>query len=203
MMNDEQFEGTMTALEINGYSRQVAQLRARDTAQRDSLAQVEAELSDIRHKAFTAAMARDTAQAQLAEAVGLLRDTYHQPFIKSELLKKIEPFLARYAQAEQQEAQSAQAEPANFGQELEAFEKWRHTQADSLRRCGYPDGADAFIRLGSVQWAGWQARAALATQPAVHGALPEPKGPAEYRGSSSLYAKGWNDCLSAVRGAEQ
>lgn len=59
------------------------------------------------------------------------------------------------------EAQGAQAEPANFGQELEAFEKWRHTQADSLRRCGYPDGADAFIRLGSVQWAGWQARASL------------------------------------------
>jgi hypothetical protein len=41
------------------------------------------------------------------------------------------------------------------------FEKWRSTQIDVLVRNGYPEGAEAFRNLGSVQWAGWQARACL------------------------------------------
>ncbi|KJZ41352.1 hypothetical protein [Pseudomonas fluorescens] len=41
------------------------------------------------------------------------------------------------------------------------FEKWRNTQIDVLIRNGYPEGAEAFRNLGSVQWAGWQARACL------------------------------------------
>lgn len=45
--------------------------------------------------------------------------------------------------------------------ESEEFEKWRNAQIDVLIRNGYPEGADAFLNLGSVQWAGWQARACL------------------------------------------
>ena len=41
------------------------------------------------------------------------------------------------------------------------FETWRKEQIASLVRMGYPDAAKAFNDLGSVQWAGWQARAAL------------------------------------------
>ncbi len=41
------------------------------------------------------------------------------------------------------------------------FEKWRNTQIDVLVRNGYHEGAEAFRNLGSVQWAGWQARACL------------------------------------------
>ena len=41
------------------------------------------------------------------------------------------------------------------------FEKWRNEQIAVLVRNGYPDGAEAFRELGSVQWAGWQARACL------------------------------------------
>jgi hypothetical protein len=41
------------------------------------------------------------------------------------------------------------------------FEAWRKEQIDSLIRMGYPDAAKAFRDLGSVQWAGWQARAKL------------------------------------------
>lgn len=46
--------------------------------------------------------------------------------------------------------------------ERQAFDRWRHLQADALERMGYPEAAEAFLRLGSVQWAGWQARAQLA-----------------------------------------
>lgn len=68
------------------------------------------------------------------------------------------------------DAPVASGEQAKTSDELAAFEKWRHEQADSLRRCGYPDGAEAFIGLGSVHWAGWQARSSLATPPAAaHG----------------------------------
>lgn len=42
------------------------------------------------------------------------------------------------------------------------FDSWRKEQIASLIRMGYPDAARAFNELGSVQWAGWQARSALA-----------------------------------------
>lgn len=46
-------------------------------------------------------------------------------------------------------------------QENAEFENWRNTQIDVLVRNGYTEGAEAFRNLGSVQWAGWQARAQL------------------------------------------
>jgi hypothetical protein len=45
------------------------------------------------------------------------------------------------------------------------FEKWRGEQIASLQRMGYPDAAKAFRNHGSLHWAGWQARAALAATP--------------------------------------
>lgn len=47
------------------------------------------------------------------------------------------------------------------------FEKWRGEQIASLQRMGYPDAAKAFRNHGSLHWAGWQARAALAATPAA------------------------------------
>lgn len=41
------------------------------------------------------------------------------------------------------------------------FEKWRNAQIESLIRTGHVEGAEAFRNLGSVQWAGWQARASV------------------------------------------
>ena len=46
--------------------------------------------------------------------------------------------------------------------ENKEFNSWRKEQIASLIRMGYPDAARAFNELGSVQWAGWQARSALA-----------------------------------------
>lgn len=47
------------------------------------------------------------------------------------------------------------------------FEKWRGEQIASLQRMGYPGAAKAFRNHGSLHWAGWQARAALAATPAA------------------------------------
>ncbi len=135
----------------------------------EALARVEAERQEWTLLTMDTMIQRDTAKAQLAEAVGLLdqlTSTGCWDVSNSDLVDRARDIWMEHRDAKLSNAKGAQAEPANFGQELEAFEKWRHTQADSLRRCGYPDGADAFIRLGSVQWAGWQARASLATQPA-------------------------------------
>ncbi len=51
--------------------------------------------------------------------------------------------------------------PRTGREENAEFETWRKEQIASLIRMGYPDAAKAFHDLGSVQWAGWQARAAL------------------------------------------
>ncbi|WP_163007868.1 hypothetical protein [Pseudomonas viridiflava] len=59
-------------------------------------------------------------------------------------------------------AHLAQAVAAKVDENAE-FEKWRKEQIASLIRMGYPDAAKAFRDLGSVQWAGWQARANLKT----------------------------------------
>lgn len=53
-------------------------------------------------------------------------------------------------------------EPRKMESESRAFEAWRNAQVESLRRMGCAEAADAFYNLGSVQWAGWQARASLA-----------------------------------------
>ncbi|MGG5223461.1 hypothetical protein [Pseudomonas syringae pv. coryli] len=60
------------------------------------------------------------------------------------------------------ELQLAQAGAAKVDESAE-FEEWRKEQIASLVRMGYPDAAKAFRDLGSVQWAGWQARAKLNT----------------------------------------
>lgn len=52
-------------------------------------------------------------------------------------------------------------------EESTEFEKWRNEQIASLQRMGYPDAAKAFRNHGSLHWAGWQARAALAAAPAT------------------------------------
>lgn len=55
--------------------------------------------------------------------------------------------------------------PPRTGREENAdFETWRKEQIASLIRMGYPEAAKAFRDLGSVQWAGWQARASLEQQ---------------------------------------
>jgi len=56
---------------------------------------------------------------------------------------------------------TSQPAPVSVINENAAFEDWRKEQIASLVRMGYPDAAKAFRDLGSVQWAGWQARAYL------------------------------------------
>ncbi|MNU38967.1 hypothetical protein D3C71_276510 [compost metagenome] len=56
---------------------------------------------------------------------------------------------------------ASQPAPVSSINENAAFEDWRKEQIASLVRMGYPDAAKAFRDLGSVQWAGWQARACL------------------------------------------
>ncbi|MBC3489876.1 hypothetical protein [Pseudomonas taiwanensis] len=62
---------------------------------------------------------------------------------------------------------SASAEPSAPVEhdEEKAFEVWRKEQIASLLRMGCQAAATAFRDLGSVQWAGWQARAALEKNP--------------------------------------
>jgi len=118
-MNDGQFEGTMTALEINGYGKQVAKLRARDTAQREALARVEGERDEVCDGLDRQTARLIAAHAQLAEAVDCLTGCAARLRVlidhdKHKLLdvvaeEKAKAFLARHAQAEQQEAQGAQA----------------------------------------------------------------------------------------------
>jgi hypothetical protein len=55
----------------------------------------------------------------------------------------------------------SQPAPVSAINENAAFEDWRKEQIASLVRMGYPDAAKAFRDLGSIQWAGWQARACL------------------------------------------
>lgn len=127
-MNDEQFETTMEGLPTVGLSDTAAQLRARDTAQREALGRVEAErasnqkaIKRLERQLDAALDECDTAQAQLAEAVGLLEkvtDTTGWDLRDGPLISQVHDFLVphreaafmkakgvRHAQAEQQEAQ--------------------------------------------------------------------------------------------------
>ena len=118
-INDEQFEGRMQIIEVEVGQMMANQLRARDTAQREALAQVEAERDDIaksRDQAITdwnkVVDQRYATLGELAEAVGLLRDSLSSidtlPGYPCgvEAADRIEAFLARHAQDEQQEALS-------------------------------------------------------------------------------------------------
>lgn len=94
-------------------------------------------------------------KAQLAEAVGLLLTVHAGNVLRIEDDVRINDFLARHAQAEQQDAQAAQAVDAQkeisnlIGFEFKPDELQTVTAEELLR----------------VFWRG----AALATQPAVHG----------------------------------
>ena len=178
-MNDEQFEATMECLR----DELADKLRARDTAQREALARVEAERDTAVVQMQNIRKERDAinkelgdagfnlciAQQQLAEAVGLLREVNSQRFTTLATVEIIESFIGRHsqtfhdrAQAEHQEAQGAQA-----GGERAAFEGWyRRTLSPGATFNKNPDGS---YESGNCQgrWLTWQARAALATQPAA------------------------------------
>ena len=114
----------------------------------------------------------DTAQAQLAEAVGLYLKVRHividaANVAGNEKYHAVDDAfmsLSRHAQAEQQEAKGAQAVD-----ERAAFENWAsdgglYPQAVERRGDQYK------LAQTHSYWQAWQARAALATQPAVRGA---------------------------------
>lgn len=138
-MNDEEFKEVIDDLECNRLPVTGARLRARDTAQREALARVEAERDalELLYQAAKSSRAtltnlcksaiedRDSVQAQLAEAVGLVEKSadlagelgdYFVSLAKrhsgTELLdheRNLRDFLSRQAPAEQQDAQGAQA----------------------------------------------------------------------------------------------
>ena len=127
-MNDEQFEALMGCL----IGEVADRLRARDTAQREALGAAidgamkwEKDLKDAREALTRVEAERDAArsrqehtqstlrtvlaelqssQAQLAEAVGIIRDVYIGSRVSRVEAQSMQTFLARLAQAEQQEA---------------------------------------------------------------------------------------------------
>jgi hypothetical protein len=116
MMNDEKFEITISDLAGSGtyYADIADELRARDSAQREALARVEAERDELArcielHDTIDAGI----AQQQLAEAVKLIRHAKDELRTgpdygwEDRLAGQLDAFLARHTQAEQQEAQPA------------------------------------------------------------------------------------------------
>lgn len=183
IMSDEKFELTISDLAGSGtyYADIADELRARDAAQREALARVEAD--GLKHWQAGRDGMRDerdawiekhrTAKAQLAESLkhldsvvnGYGCDMHSKPGGPRE-------FLARHAQAEQQVAQGAQAVD-----ERAAFEEaWIKLYRIDVEKC--PEFHPKTFRIGTSYqrevggdyigsaWWGWQARAALATQPA-------------------------------------
>ncbi|WP_178118399.1 MULTISPECIES: zinc finger-like domain-containing protein [unclassified Pseudomonas] len=103
-MNDEKFELTICDLAGSGtyYADIADELRSRDTAQREALARVEAERDVERARGDAAVGDANEAEAQLAEAVGLLGEVMQKDGEGWGTLDgRIESFLARHAQAEQ------------------------------------------------------------------------------------------------------
>lgn len=159
-----------------------------ETAQRESLARVEAERDALRDQvvksdavAMANAFACDTAQAQLEEALTLIRDakeglrTGPSYGWEDRLATQLGDFLARHAQAEQQEAQGAQAGdelerlsvtnilldvvpgPDGMGHEVYA----KSVEQVERRLCDLGDKVEDLTNELAI------ARAALATQPSV------------------------------------
>nr|WP_288355956.1 hypothetical protein [uncultured Pseudomonas sp.] len=221
-MNDQQFERDTEALRHRGYVSFVEAVRARDTAQREALARVEAERDTAIAQMQNIRKQRDAinkelgdtafnlciAQQQLAEAMKLIDQHYndlgdacgafqsqHDVNIVERFLDVLQAFLARHAQAEQQEAQGVQA--ADERAEVMA----------RLHEIAYRDTAvSVTVRAADL-------RAALATQPAAI-KLPDRKRTdhlsADYktmtptRASIESYNRALDDvaALNAVRGAE-
>ena len=112
-MNDEQFEGRMEIVEVEVSQLMANQLRARDTAQREALARVEAERDSVQIDAMTYAEQRDAAQAQLGELQrayvtmtnqSMLVDGDHCYYLKSAEMAAFDRIFTG-AQAEQQEGE--------------------------------------------------------------------------------------------------
>lgn len=182
-MNDEQFEYQMRMIEHAYNPTVVAALRARDAAQREALARVEAERNEVCDGLDRQTARLIAAQAQLAEAVALLQNIEQRMYgedVEHRFTDLIADIDRITAQVEQQgycercgcsgeisegcgpagcscrgekEAQVAQA-----GDEAKSFERW-WTSTEILRK----------NKMMLAQEA-WMARAALATQPAVRGA---------------------------------
>ncbi|WP_145155498.1 hypothetical protein [Pseudomonas oryzihabitans] len=176
----------------------------------ESLARVEAERDAERARGDAAVGDANEAEAQLAEAVGLLRElsgelcsaaviaahaasakeipvstTLFSPMRKFTLkdaqckaktlesiltdeCDRLNKFVARHAKAEQQEAKpvAVEAQGAQAGDEHENFEAWhRSVVAGDPPHEKYHDGSYVNQHVNRY-WTGWQARAALATQPA-------------------------------------
>ena len=195
-MNDEQFEATMECLR----DELADNLRARDTAQREALARVEAERDGAWRNAQRWRKAEHTAQAQLAEAVGLLLDA-SDPRGPNIRYAAIKDFLLRHAQAVQQEARNAEvareslrpenqriepveplrvphpleAQGAQARDERAAFEEWAHKNwPGAERKMLERDEQGSYVStIYRDYFTGWKARAALATQPAARGAEHE------------------------------
>jgi len=194
-MNDEQFENEQIERDNAG--------KVKLDSLTEALARVEAERERWRSVAEWIECQRDTAQAQLAEAVGLLQGFAIHTFPSRELIDKRDDFLARHAQAEQKEAQGAQAvdERAAFEDVCRktAIERCGECSPEALRK--RPDGTYVSI-MAQCGWWAWQARAALATQ-AAEWVDPVALHPAE-----NLYNQGFDagaaasKRLNAVRGAE-
>ncbi|WP_295487907.1 hypothetical protein [uncultured Pseudomonas sp.] len=242
IMNDEQFEESLQVLEQAMWPSTAEKLRARDTAQRDALARVEAERDRLakrlcichscggRGEVHTGqytdegqwqppepvmvecgecggdgqigqVIDLDNAQAQLAEAVGLLR--YSQEIARlfdDEHTAEVGRFLARHTQAEQQEAQSPMAKIAE-GLRQKAADEWANhpsnpanREAQGAQAGEYPAGA---VENGRV----------------LMGRLEQWYTFADDQGHALTMCKEWldlkecfehmADSLNAVRGAEQ
>ena len=165
-MNDQQFERDTEALRHRGYVSFVEAVRARDTAQREALAQLQAEMPDLR--------ANMTKALDLLQVLTSTKYT-HRAFVEAvdeadEMLEQLRGKVVMKGLADQQEAQGALA-----GDEHENFEAWhRSVVAGDPPHEKYHDGSYVNQHVNRY-WTGWQARAALATQPAAGEPVYQPK----------------------------
>lgn len=173
-LNDSDFAKVVEATKDAGLGELARLLEE----QRDAIAELEGDAAlDTRTvtKLLEVMGERDASQAKLAEALKLIDQHYndlgdacgafqsqHDVDIVERFLDVLQAFLARLAQVEQQEAQGAQA-----GDEHESFEAWhRSVVAGDPPHEKYHDGSYVDQHVNRY-WTGWQARVALATQPAV------------------------------------
>lgn len=172
-MSDEQFEKAVSM------SEWCDDLRARDVTQREALARAEAERDALREqvvKSDAVAMANhfacDTAQAQLAEAVGLLWfiQGYLEEGQDSNVKSKIRNFISRHRLDEHTQAEQQEATPCRSCNDQP--DQDHPGTCSTCHKNGWDQdaqGAQAGDRteVSDAYWRGWNDRAALATQPEV------------------------------------
>ena len=214
-MNDEQFEVVLDFIRRNWNSggSPVSDLRARDTAQREALARAEEDKSSAlrvlaRQVEKSGAVIAELAavRSQMAEAVGLIDqhfndlgdaccsfESQHDVDTVTRFLDVLQAFLARHAQAEQQEAQEigplkgefaeaaeqAFREQYGLGLGAQPVDEWSafldHWLTDTpaehrdMVRKSMTECRDAgqLNDAARKSWEVWQARAALAAKTAV------------------------------------